>query len=299
MIQEELPKSLLVIGSGAIGIEFASFYSTLGTDVTIVEMQDRILPLEDSEISSLAMKAFLKEGMKINVGTKLNTLKRTENGIIAEIEKNGQIQNISADKAIVAIGIECNIDNIGLENTVIKVDRGHIVVNEYNLTNEPNIYAIGDVADAPWLAHKASHEGIIVAEHAMGTKNLHKLNKSNIPSCVYSYPQIASIGITEDAAKAKGLDVKIGRFPFVGNGKALALGDSAGLIKTIFDAKTGELLGAHMIGVEVTELIQGFSIAKSLEATELELMEVVFPHPTLSEMMHESVLNAYGRAIHI
>lgn len=299
MIQEELPKSLLVIGSGAIGIEFASFYSTLGTDVTIVEMQDRILPLEDSEISSLAMKAFLKEGMKINVGTKLNTLKKTANGVVAEIEKNGQTQSISADKAIIAIGIECNIDNIGLENTSIKVDRGHIVVDKYNLTSESNIYAIGDVADAPWLAHKASHEGIIVAEHAAGTKNLRVLNKSNIPACVYSYPQIASIGITEDAAKAKGLNVKIGRFPFVGNGKALALGDTAGLIKTIFDAQTGELLGAHMIGVEVTELIQGFSIAKSLEATELELMEVVFPHPTLSEMMHESVLNAYGRAIHI
>lgn len=299
MIQKELPASLLVIGSGAIGTEFASFYNTLGSKVTIVEMQSRILPLEDEEISAIAAKEFTKQGMSIHTNAKLISLSKTGSGVVAKIEEGGVQQEIKADKAIVAVGIECNIDDIGLNNTKIRVDRGHIVVDKYNLTDESNIYAIGDVADAPWLAHKASHEGVLVAEHASGATNVHTINKSNIPSCVYSFPQIASIGMTEKAAKEKGFDVMIGRFPFIGNGKALALGDTEGLIKTIFDKKTGELLGAHMVGAEVTELIQGFSIAKSLEATELDLMQTVFPHPTLSEMMHESTLDAYGRAIHI
>lgn len=299
MIQKELPASLLVIGSGAIGTEFASFYNTLGSKVTIVEMQNRILPLEDEEISAIAAKEFTKQGMSIHTNAKLISLSKTGSGVVAKIEEGGVQQEIKADKAIVAVGIECNIDDIGLNNTKIRVDRGHIVVDKYNLTDESNIYAIGDVADAPWLAHKASHEGVMVAEHASGAANVHTINKSNIPSCVYSFPQIASIGMTEKAAREKGFDVMIGRFPFIGNGKALALGDTEGLIKTIFDKKTGELLGAHMVGAEVTELIQGFSIAKSLEATELDLMQTVFPHPTLSEMMHESTLDAYGRAIHI
>lgn len=299
MLQEDLPKELIVIGSGAIGMEFASFYSTLGSKVTVIEMQESILPLEDPEISALAQKEFQKSGMTFHTGTKLVSLKKEDNHVAATIEKNGTTQVLKADKAIVAVGIECNIENIGLENTKIQVNRGHIVVDEFNRTSEPNIYAIGDVADAPWLAHKASHEGIIVAELAAGTKNVHQLDKSSIPSCIYSFPQIASIGITEEEAKNRGLSVKIGRFPFNGNGKALALGDARGLVKTIFNDKTGELLGAHMIGAEVTELIQGFAIAKKLEATELELMSVVFPHPTLSEMMHESVLDAYGRAINI
>lgn len=299
MLQDTLPKSLLIIGSGAIGIEFASFYNTLGSNVTVIEMQDRILPLEDKEISAIAMKEFTKSEMVVHTSTKLNLLKRNGNGVIAVIEKNGKTEQITADKAIVATGVIPNLENIGIENTKIQIDRGHVVVDKYNKTSEDNIYAIGDIADAPWLAHKASHEGIIVAEIISGAKNVHSLNKNNIPSCVYSFPQIASIGLTEDAAKAQGLKIRVGKFPFKGNGKALALGDSEGLIKTIFDEKTGELLGAHMIGAEVTELIQGFAIAKHLETTELELMQVVFPHPTLSEMMHESILNAYGRAIHI
>lgn len=297
MIQETLPKSLLVIGSGAIGIEFASFYNIMGSKVTVLEMQDRILPLEDEDVSMLAKREFEKNGMQIYTKAKLLSLVKN-NGVQAEIEYNGKKEIIKAEKAILAIGIECNINDIGLEKTKIKVDRGHIVVNEYNQTEESNIYAIGDIADAPWLAHKASHEGILVAEHAAGQK-VHILDKSNIPACIYSTPQIASIGLTEKAAIEKGLDIRIGKFPFTGNGKALALGDSTGMIKTIFDAKTGELLGAHLIGAEVTELIQGFAIAKSLETTELEMMQVIFPHPTLSEMMHESILDAYGRAIHI
>lgn len=299
MVLDSLPKSLIVIGSGAIGIEFASFYNTMGTDVTVCEMQDKILPLEDKDISKIAQAEFTKKGIKILTSSSLVALKdMTDHVVVTLKDKDGKSFDISAEKVILAMGIQCNIENIGLENTKVKVDRGHVVVDDFCRTDEPNVYAIGDLTNAPWLAHKASHEGIIVAEDAAGLK-CHKIDRSSIPSCVYSNPQIASIGITEQEAISKKLDVKIGKFPFVGNGKAIAMGEPEGLIKTIFDAKTGELLGAHMIGMDVTELIQGFSIAKTLETTEEELIETVFPHPTLSEMMHESILNAFGRSIHI
>jgi len=298
MILGELPKSLIVIGSGAIGVEFASFYHTMGSEVTICEMQDRIMPLEDHDISKMAADAFTKRGIKLLTSAALKGLKDNGSSVTVTIEKDGKNTEISAEKVILAMGIECNIDNIGLENTAIKTDRGHIVVNEFCMTDEPGVYAIGDVANAPWLAHKASHEGIMVAEHAKGLE-CHGINREAIPACVYSIPQIASIGLTEKAALDKKIDIRIGKFPFMGNGKAIAMGEPNGLIKTIFDAKTGELLGAHMIGAEVTELIQGFGIAKTLESTEAELMKAIFPHPTLSEMMHESVLNAFGMSIHI
>ncbi len=293
MTPDLMPKSLIIVGSGAIGIEFASFYKTLGADVTVVEAQDRILPVEDKEISDLARKEFEKQGIKFITSAKLGVLKKYQNSIELSVNNTA----LKADRLIMAVGIVANTENLGLERTKIKLDRGHIVTNEYMQTAEPNIYAIGDVAGAPWLAHKASHEGIIAAEKIAGLKP-HPITKSNIPGCTYSMPQIASIGMTEDAAKANGYTLKIGRFPFVGNGKAIALGEPTGLVKTIFDAKTGELLGAHMIGAEVTELIQGFAIGKEMEATELDFMRTIFPHPTLSEMMHESVLSAYGRAVH-
>ena len=298
MVPKELPKSLLVVGSGAIGIEFASFYNDLGVDVTVVEIMDRILPVEDEDISAMARKAFEKQGIKILTGAKVSDLKRKKDCVIATIEDGNKQQTVQAERVIMAVGIVGNSDGIGLEKTKVKVDRGHIVTNRWGETDEPGVYAIGDVAGAPWLAHKASHEGVICVEKIAGVEGVHPLNKSTIPGCTYSRPQIASVGMTEKAAKEAGFDLKVGRFPFLGNGKAIALGEPEGMVKTIFDVKTGELLGAHMIGAEVTELIQGYVVARTLESTEAELMHTVFPHPTLSEMMHESVLDAYGRAIH-
>ncbi len=298
MVPDTMPKSLLVIGSGAIGIEFASFYNDLGADVTVVEVMDRILPVEDEEISGLARKAFEKQGMTIHTGVKVDALETGSNNVTASIETaDGKTGKLTVDRVILAVGITGNVEDIGLEDTKVEVDRGHVVINEWMETAEPGVYAIGDLAGPPWLAHKASHEGVICVEKIAGEKT-HPLNTGNIPGCTYCRPQVASVGLTEAKAKEQGHDVKVGRFPFIGNGKAIALGDSEGLIKTVFDAKTGELLGAHMIGAEVTELIQGYVVARTLETTEAELMENIYPHPTLSEMMHESVLDAYGRAVH-
>lgn len=299
MVPDFMPKSLLVIGSGAIGIEFASFYRTLGAEVTVVEVMDRVMPVEDEEISALAKKSFEKQGMKIMTSAKVVKLEKGANNVTCHVEANGKIEKITVDRVIAAVGIVANIEGIGLENTKVKTEKGQIVTDKYSLTDEPGVYAIGDVAGAPWLAHKASHEGIICVEKFAGLKDVHPLDKSAIPGCTYAHPQVASIGLTEAKAKAAGYEVKVGKFPFIGNGKAIALGEPEGLVKTIFDAKTGALLGAHMIGAEVTEMIQGFAIGKTLETTELELMHTVFPHPTLSEMMHESVLSAYGKTIHM
>ena len=294
-----LPKSLLIVGSGAIGIEFASFYQTLGSQVTVVEMQNHILPQEDEEISALAQKSFTKQGIQFHLQSSVQQLTATAEKVTAILTTGEQKQEpIQADAVIIAIGIMGNTEDLGLETTKVQVDKGQIRVDAWGATAEPGIYAIGDVAGAPWLAHKASHQGIACVEKIMGLSISHPLQPGNIPGCTYSLPQIASIGLTEAKAKAAGYEVKVGRFPFIGNGKAIALGEPEGLVKTIFDAKTGELLGAHMIGAEVTELIQGFALAKSLEATEADIMHTIFPHPTLSEMMHESVLDAYGRAIH-
>lgn len=299
MVPDAMPKSLLVVGSGAIGIEFASFYRTFGVDVTVVEVMPRILPVEDEEISKFAHKQFEKQGMKILVGATVKALKKGKNEVTATIDVGGKTQEITTERVIMAVGIVGNTENIGLENTKIKLDRGHIVTNEWLATDEPGVYAIGDVTGAPWLAHKASHEGVICVERIAGQKDVHPLRKDNIPGCTYCRPQIASVGITEAKAKEKGLQIKVGRFPFMGNGKAIALGEPEGLIKTIFDAKTGELLGAHMVGAEVTEMIQGYAISRQMEGTELDLMHTVFPHPTLSEMMHEATLDAYGKVVHM
>ncbi len=298
MVPEKMPKSLLVVGSGAIGIEFASFYRSMGAEVTVVEVMDRIVPVEDEEISALAHKAFEKQGMKIMTDAKVTKLDKAKDSVTATIETSKGKETLKVDNVIMAVGIAANTENIGLENTKIKLDRGHIVTNEWLETDEKGVYAIGDVTGAPWLAHKASHEGVICIEKIAGEKDVHPLNKLNIPGCTYCHPQVASVGLTEKAAKEKGYKIKVGRFPFIGNGKAIALGEPEGLVKTIFDEKTGEMLGAHMIGAEVTEMIQGYGIAKTLETTEIELMHTIFPHPTLSEMMHESVLSAYGKAIH-
>jgi dihydrolipoamide dehydrogenase len=298
MVPESLPKSLLVVGSGAIGIEFASFYRTLGAEVTVVEVLDRVLPVEDEEISAFAEKAFTKQGMKIMTGATVEKLDKTKDGVTATVKKkDGKTEKITVERVILAVGIVGNVENIGLENTKVEVDRAHVKIDGYCRTGEPGVYAIGDLCGPPWLAHKASHEGVICVEKIAGM-DVHPLEVTNIPGCTYCQPQVASVGLTEAAAKAKGHEVNVGRFPFMGNGKAIALGDPEGMVKTVFDRKTGELLGAHMIGAEVTELIQGYGIAKTLETTEAELMHTVFPHPTLSEMMHESVLDAYGRAIH-
>ena len=299
MVPPEFPKSLLVIGSGAIGIEFASFYRTMGAEVTVAEVMDRVLPVEDAEVSAFAKKAFEKQGMKILTSATVANLRKGANDVTATITVGGKAQEITVDRVISAVGIVGNVENIGLEGTKVKVEKTHIVIDPWGFTGEPNVYAIGDVAGPPWLAHKAMHEGVLVVEKIAGVKGVHPMKTENIPGCTYCQPQVASIGLTEAAAKAKGLELKVGKFPFIGNGKAIALGEPEGFIKTIFDAKTGELLGAHMIGAEVTELIQGYSIAKTLETTEVELMATVFPHPTLSEMMHESVLAAYGRTLHI
>ncbi len=299
LVPKKMPKSLLVVGSGAIGIEFASFYRNLGAEVTVVEVMDRVLPVEDAEISAIAHKQFVKFGMKIMTSAQVTKLDKSKTNVKVTIrDAKGKKETITVDRVIMAVGVVANTENIGLENTKIKLDRGTIATNEWSATNEPNVYAIGDVTAPPWLAHKASHEGIICVEKIAGEKDVHPLNKSNIPGCTYCTPQIASVGLTEEAAKKAGHKVKVGRFPFVGNGKAIALGEPDGLVKTVFDANTGELLGAHMVGAEVTELIQGYGIAKTLETTEAELMHTIFPHPTLSEMMHESVLDAYGKVIH-
>lgn len=299
MVPETAPKSLLVVGSGAIGIEFASFYRALGADVTVVEVVDRILPVEDEEISAFARKAFEKQGMKILTGATVKKLEKGANNVTATIEQGGRNSQTTFDRVIMAIGITGNIENLGLENTEVKTDRGHIVINQWGATGEPGVYAIGDVAGPPWLAHKASHEGVICIEKIAGVKGVHPLSVANIPGCTYCTPQVASVGMTEAKAKAAGREIRVGRFPFIGNGKAIALGEPEGLVKVIFDAKTGELLGAHMIGPEVTEMIQGYTVARTLETTEHELMHTIFPHPTISETMHEAVLDAYGRAIHI
>jgi dihydrolipoyl dehydrogenase len=295
-----MPKSLLVVGSGAIGIEFASFFQTLGAKVTVVEVMDRILPVEDAEISKLAQKSFEKQGMRILTNASVESLKATKTKANASVKlKDGTVEEIVADRVILAVGITGNVEGLGLEDIGVKLDRGHVVINEWCETSVPGHFAIGDIAGPPWLAHKASHEGVMVAERIAGRANVHPVDTSNIPGCTYSMPQIASVGMTEAAAKEAGYEIKVGRFPFMGNGKAIALGEPEGLVKTVFDKKTGELLGAHMIGAEVTELIQGYTIARTLETTEAELKATIFPHPTLSEMMHEAVLDADGEVIHM
>jgi dihydrolipoamide dehydrogenase len=298
MVPEVMPKSLLVIGSGAIGIEFASFYRTLGAEVTVVEVLPRVLPVEDEEISAFAHKAFEKQGMKIMTGATVKALKKGKDNVTATIEKDGKSSEITVDRVISAVGIVGNVEDLGLDGTKVKVEKTHVVADQWMATGEPNVYAIGDLTGPPWLAHKASHEGVICVEKLAGLNDVHPLNVRRIPGCTYCHPQVASIGLTEAKAKENGRKVKVGKFPFVGNGKAIALGEDQGLVKTIFDEKTGELLGAHMVGAEVTELIQGYAVAMQLETTETDLMHTVFPHPTLSEMMHESVLDAYGRVIH-
>ena len=292
-----MPKKLLVIGSGAIGIEFASFYNTLGADTTVVEVMDRVLPVEDAEISAFAKKQFVKQGMTIMEKAMVKQLDRGKGKVTAHIETNGKVQTQEFDTVISAVGIVGNIEGLGLEELGVKVDRTHVVTDEFCRTGVEGLYAIGDIAGAPWLAHKASHEGVMVAELIAG-RHAHPVKPESIASCTYCQPQVASVGLTEAKAKEQGYEINVGRFPFIGNGKAIALGEPEGMIKTIFDKKTGELLGAHMVGAEVTELIQGYVVGRQLETTEEDLMNTVFPHPTLSEMMHESVLDAYGRALH-
>jgi len=299
MIPAEMPTSLLVMGSGAIGIEFASFYRTMGVDVTVVELLPQIMPVEDAEISKFAQKRFEKQGMKFILEAKVTKVDKAANAVTAHIEtKDGKTQQITADRLISAVGVQGNIENLGLEALGVKTERGTIVIDEWCRTNVPGLYAIGDVAGAPMLAHKAEHEGVICIEKIAGL-HPHPLDKLLIPGCTYCQPQVASVGLTEAKAKETGREIRVGRFPFLANGKAVALGEDQGLVKTIFDAKTGQLLGAHMVGAEVTELIQGFVIAMNLETTEEELMHSIFPHPTLSEMMKESVLDAYGKALNI
>ena len=293
-----MPKKLLVIGSGAIGIEFASFFSTLGADTTVVEVMDRVLPVEDEDISTFARKAFEKQGMKILPKAMVKQLDRSDAKVTAHIEVGGKVEKHDFDTVISAVGIVGNVEGLGLEALGVKVDRTHVVTDEYCSTGVEGLYAIGDIAGAPWLAHKASHEGVMVAELIAGGKP-HPVKPNAIAGCTYCHPQVASVGLTEAQAKEAGHKVKVGRFPFIGNGKAIALGEPEGLIKTVFDEKTGELLGAHMIGAEVTELIQGYVIGQKLETTEQDLFETVFPHPTLSEMMHEAALDAFGRTIHM
>lgn len=299
MTPPEMPKKLLVIGSGAIGIEFASFYNDLGADVTVVEMLDRVVPVEDAEVSKFLEKSLKKQGMNIMTGAGVEKLDVGAKGVKAAIkDAKGKVETTEFSHVIVAVGIVPNTEDIGLEALGIKTDRGHIVTNNMCQTSVEGFYAIGDVTQPPWLAHKASHEGVIAVE-AIAGGHPHAMDPLNIPACTYCHPQIASVGMTEAKAKKAGHDVKVGNFPFIGNGKAIALGETEGFIKTVFDAKTGELLGAHMIGAEVTELIQGYTVGKTMETTEAELMNTVFPHPTLSEMMHESVLDAYGRTLHM
>ncbi len=298
LVPPRMPKKLLVIGSGAIGIEFASFYNTLGCETTVVEVMDRILPVEDAEISAFAKKQFVKQGMKILEKAAVKKLDRAKGKVTAHIETGGKVETHEFDTVISAVGIVGNTEGLGLEEAGVKIDRAHVVTDEYCRTGVEGVYAIGDIAGAPWLAHKASHEGVMVAELIAGKNDVHPIKPGSIAGCTYCHPQVASVGLTEAKAKEAGHEIKVGHFPFIGNGKAIALGEPEGMVKTVFDAKTGELLGAHMVGAEVTELIQGYVVGRTLETTEAELMETVFPHPTLSEMMHESVLDAYGRAIH-
>ena len=298
LVPPAMPKRLIVIGSGAIGSEFASFFLNMGAEVTLIEVMDRILPVEDAEVSAFVQKAFTKQGMKVITGAKVQGVRKDGDTVAAIVEAGGKVQEIKADRLISAVGIVGNVENLGLEGTKVQVDRTHVVTDAMGRTGEPGVYAIGDLTGPPWLAHKASHEGIMVVEAIAGL-HPHAMDTSNIPGCTYCRPQVASVGLTEAAAKAKGHEVRIGRFPFIGNGKAIALGEPEGFVKTVFDAKTGALLGAHMVGPEVTEMIQGYTIARTLETTEAELMHTVFPHPTVSEAMHESVLDAYGRVIHI
>ena len=297
LVPRRMPKKLLVIGSGAIGIEFASFFNTLGADTTVVEVMDRVLPVEDAEISAFAKKQFVKQGMKILEKSAVKQLDRKGQTVTAHIETDGKTTTQDFDTVISAVGIVGNVEGLGLEALGVKLDRSHVITDEYCRTGVAGVYAIGDVAGAPWLAHKASHEGVMVAELIAG-KKVHPVKAANIPGCTYCQPQVASVGLTEARAKEAGHEVKVGRFPFIGNGKAIALGEPEGMVKTVFDARTGELLGAHMVGAEVTELIQGYVIGKTAELTEEDFMHTVFAHPTLSEMMHESVLDAYGKAIH-
>jgi dihydrolipoamide dehydrogenase len=293
-----MPKSLLVVGSGAIGMEFASFYRDLGAEVTVVEVLDRVLPVEDEEISAFVRKAFEGQGMKIMTGATVKSLAKGDNQVTATIEAGGKSEKLTVERVILAVGIVGNVEDIGLEQAGVMVERTHVVVNEWLETGVKGIYAIGDLVGPPWLAHKAMHEGVVCIEHIAGVET-HPLDVTKIPGCTYCRPQVASVGLSERAAREGGREVRVGRFPFMGNGKAIALGEKEGFIKTVFDAGTGELLGAHMVGAEVTELIQGYAIARTLEGTETELMAAIFPHPTLSEMMHESVLDAYGRPLHV
>jgi dihydrolipoamide dehydrogenase len=295
MVPQDMPKSLIIVGSGAIGAEFASFYNDFGVKVTLIEALDRILPVEDAEVSSFVAKAFEKRGIEIITNVKLQSVASDGKTVTATLDGGATRQ---ADRMILAVGIVGNTEDLGLETTSVTIDRGHIVTGPFGATDEAGLYAIGDVTGPPWLAHKASHEGILCVEKIAGGKDLHTIGAGAVPGCTYCRPQVASVGMTEAAAQKAGHDIKVGRFPFAGNGKAIALGDDGGFVKTIFDAGTGELLGAHMVGPEVTELIQGYAIARTLEATEAELMATIFPHPTLSEAMHESVLDAYDRAIH-
>ena len=298
MVPPAMPKSLVVVGSGAIGVEFASFYLNMGAKVTLVEALDRVLAVEDEEISAFARKAFEKQGMTILTGAKVGAVRKGADDITVTVEVGGKAQEITADRLISAVGIVGNVEDIGLEGTKVQVERTHVVTDPMGRTGEPGVYAIGDLTGAPWLAHKASHEAVICVEAIAGL-HPHAMDVLNIPGCTYCRPQVASVGLTEARAKAAGHEVRVGRFSFVGNGKAIAMGEPEGLAKTVFDAKTGELLGAHMIGPEVTEMIQGYGIARTLESTEVELMHTVFPHPTVSETMHEAVLDAYGRVIHM
>ena len=300
MVPPSFPKSLLIVGSGAIGIEFASFYRTLGAEVTVVEVLDRVLPVEDEEISGLAAKAFAKQGMKLRTATTVEKLVNGADNVTATLKTNdGKTETLTVDRVILAVGIVGNVENLGLEAAGVKVDRTHVVINQWGETSIAGLWAIGDLAGAPWLAHKAMHEGVIVAERIAGVKGVHPLDTSKVPGCTYCWPQVASVGMTEAKAKASGRKIKIGRFPFIGNGKAIALGDAEGLVKTVFDADTGELLGAHMIGAEVTELINSYTVARTGELTDADLQHTIFPHPTLSEMLHEAVLDADKKALHI
>jgi dihydrolipoamide dehydrogenase len=298
MVPDAMPKSLLVIGSGAIGIEFASFFRTMGAEVTVVEVLPQVLPVEDHEIAAHARKRFEKQGIKIHTDAKVTKLDNTDKNVTATVElKGGKTETLKVDRVISAVGVVGNVEGLGLEELGVKIDRGVIAADPFGRTNVEGVYAIGDVAGPPMLAHKAEHEGVICVEAIKGL-HPHAMDKLKIPGCTYCHPQVASVGLTENKAKEAGFEIKVGRFPFIGNGKAIALGEPEGLVKTVFDAKTGQLLGAHMVGAEVTELIQGFVVAMNLETTEEELIHSVFPHPTLSEMMHESVLDAYGRVIH-
>ncbi len=297
MVPTSMPGRLLVIGSGAIGIEFASFYRNMGAEVTVAEVVDRILPVEDEEIAAFARKAFEKQGIRILTGAKIGTPTRGESTLSVPIEVKGKPETLEFDRVISAVGIVGNVEDLGLENTAAKVERTHVVIDHFCRTAEPGLYAIGDLAGAPWLAHKASHEGVLCVEKIAG-RDVHPIDLTNIPGCTYCRPQVASVGWTEAKAKAEGRAVRVGRFPFIGNGKAITMGEPEGMVKTVFDAGSGELLGAHMVGAEVTEMIQGYVIARTLESTEQELMHSVFPHPTVSETMHEAVLDAWGQAIH-